>query len=90
MRTLSLKQKAKIAWMVFLHRRTPFAAKATIIIGVLYGLLPFDLIPDILPILGMVDDATLLVLSVMIFLHLTKTLRKEFEKRPEIIDIDPN
>lgn len=83
MRTLTWFQKTKILWMVLFHRRTPLTAKATIAGGLLYGLLPFDLIPDFLPILGMADDATFLIFAFTIFLHLTKSLRKEMERRQD-------
>ncbi len=86
MRTLTWKQKAKIAWMVLFHPKTPFAAKASIAGGLLYGLLPIDLIPDFLPLLGVTDDATLLVLAVMAFLHLTKNIRREMERK-DVIDV---
>ncbi len=89
MRKVSWKQKAKIAWMVLFHRKTPFAAKATLVGGLLYGLMPIDLIPDILPLLGMADDTVLLVVVIMAFLHLTKNLRKEMEKEKTIIDVEP-
>ncbi len=81
MRTLTWTQKAKIAWMVLFHRRTPLTAKAAIAGGLLYGLLPFDLLPDFLPILGLADDSTILILAILIFFRLTKALRKEMEQR---------
>ncbi len=77
MSTLTWKQKAKIAWLVLFHRKTPFSAKATIAGGLLYGLLPFDVIPDLLPLLGLADDAAVLLLAIITFLHLTKVIRKE-------------
>ncbi len=89
MRALSWTQKAKIAWAVLFHRKTPFAAKATIAGAVLYGILPFDLIPDIFPILGMADDTTLLIVAIVIFLRLTKNLRDELAQEKDIIDVDP-
>ena len=88
MPTLSWTQKAKIAWMIFFHRKTPFAAKATILGGLLYGLLPFDLLPDFLPLIGLVDDATFLIFMIMAFLHLTKKLRKNLEQKNDIIDVE--
>ena len=69
-----------IAWTLLFHRKTPFAAKATIVGAILYGIMPLDLLPDILPLLGLVDDATLLILAIVVFLHLTKPLRKEMER----------
>ncbi len=89
MRTLTWKQKAKIVWVVLWHPKTPFTAKATIAGGLLYGLMPFDFIPDILPILGIADDATFLVFAFILFLHLTKKIREELEKKNDIIDVNP-
>jgi uncharacterized membrane protein YkvA (DUF1232 family) len=89
MRKLTWKQKAKIAWTVLFHRKTPFSAKATMIGGLLYGVLPFDLIPDLLPVLGVADDAMILVVAIIVFLHLTKAIRKEMERQGDVIDVEP-
>ena len=50
--------------------------------GLLYGVLPVDLIPDLLPLLGIADDAVVILAVVMAFLHLTKDLRKELAQFP--------
>ena len=89
MHTLTWKQKAKIAWRVLFHRKTPFIAKAIIGGGLLYGILPFDFIPDLLPILGVVDDATVLLLAYFAFLALTKNIRKEVRREIDVIDVEP-
>lgn len=81
MARLTWTQKAKIAWMILFHRKTPLSAKAAIAGGLLYGVLPIDLIPDLLPLLGITDDATVLVLAVIIFLRLTKNIRRETERK---------
>ena len=89
MHTLTWKQKAKIAWLVLFHRKTPFAAKAIIGGGLLYGILPFDFIPDLLPLLGLADDATVLLLAYFAFLALTKNIRKEVRREIDVIDVEP-
>lgn len=81
MARLTWTQKAKIAWMTLFHRKTPMSAKAAIAGGLFYGVLPIDLIPDLLPLLGITDDATVLVLAVIVFLRMTKNIRKEVARQ---------
>jgi len=42
------------------HPRTPWLAKALVFFVVAYALSPIDLIPDIIPVLGYLDDVLLL------------------------------
>ncbi|OGJ59257.1 hypothetical protein A2881_00370 [Candidatus Peribacteria bacterium RIFCSPHIGHO2_01_FULL_55_13] len=79
MRTLSLAQKIRIVGKSAFHPRTPLSAKLMLLGGLLYGVLPVDLIPDLLPLLGIADDAVVILAVVMAFLHLTKDLRKTLE-----------
>ena len=44
--------------------RTPAAIKAAFLIGLLYCISPIDIIPDAVPVLGMVDDAAVLPAAV--------------------------
>ena len=44
--------------------RTPVAIKAAFLIGLFYCISPIDIIPDALPVLGMVDDAVILPAAV--------------------------
>lgn len=89
MQKLTWKKKAVIAWTVFFHRKTPFTAKATILGALLYGILPIDVIPDLLPLLGLADDATILLLAYFTFLFLTKNVRKEVRREMDVIDVEP-
>ncbi len=60
-----------------IDRRTPLSAKGILLGGLLYGILPLDLIPDLLPLLGIADDAVVLLTVIFAFLHLTKDIRKK-------------
>lgn len=52
------------------HPETPSTAKAFLGAAVGYVLLPFDLIPDFIPVLGHVDDVVIVPLLVMVGLRL--------------------
>lgn len=51
-----LPRLAKVFWRLFRDRRVPLRAKAVVLAGVGYLLLPADLLPDILPFVGVLDD----------------------------------
>ena len=40
------------------YRQTPFGIIAAIVFSLIYVFNPFDLVPDVLPFIGAVDDAT--------------------------------
>ncbi len=77
MRTVSATQRLRILAKAAIDRRTPLSAKGILLGGLLYGILPLDLIPDLLPLLGIADDAVVLLTVIFAFLHLTKDIRKK-------------
>jgi uncharacterized membrane protein YkvA (DUF1232 family) len=50
---------AKHAWAVFRAKDTPRYVKLILGLGLLYIISPWDLIPEWLPIIGVMDDITL-------------------------------
>lgn len=65
-----LPQFAKLFWRLFRDRRVPLRAKAILVAALVYMLLPMDLLPDILPFVGVIDDITILLLAGRWFLSL--------------------
>ena len=53
---------------LMLDRRVPLKSKLILPAGILYVVSPIDLIPDILPALGRIDDVIAVLLSLALFL----------------------
>ncbi len=58
-------------WKLFRHPQTPLPAKIVAAIVVAYALSPIDLIPDFIPVLGLLDDLVLVPLGIALVLRLT-------------------
>lgn len=55
-----LKQELAVYRLVLHHPQTPWAAKFFLGLAVGYLLLPFDLIPDFIPVIGQLDDVIII------------------------------
>jgi len=58
-------------WKLFKHPQTPWPAKLVAIAVLAYALSPIDLIPDFIPVLGLLDDVILLPLGIALAVRLT-------------------
>ena len=61
----SLKREINVYRLVLKDSRTPRPAKLLLGLAIGYLLLPFDLIPDFIPVIGQLDDV-IIVLSLVI------------------------
>lgn len=59
-----LKSDTVMLWFAYRHPQTPLAAKILAVLVVAYAFSPIDLIPDFIPIIGLLDDALLLPIGV--------------------------
>ena len=66
--TKHLKQEFEVYRLVLKHPETPLPAKVCLWLAIGYLLLPFDLIPDFIPILGQLDDVIIIPLLLYIAL----------------------
>ena len=73
---------ARRLWFALRHPAAPGWLKAATALLLLYLLSPLDLVPDTLPIIGMVDDLILLPMAVHWLLsRLPAVLRTDLERR---------
>ena len=62
-----LIQQAKLAYYLLLDPRVHPLTKLIPLVAVGYLLLPTDIIPDVIPVLGQVDDVIVLMLGLRLF-----------------------
>lgn len=60
----TLKRKLVVMHLAYRNPNTPWYAKALIILIIAYALSPVDLIPDFIPVLGLLDDLILLPIAI--------------------------
>lgn len=65
-----LKRELQVYQLVLKDSRTPKPAKWLLGLAVGYALLPFDLIPDFIPVIGHLDDVIIVPALVIIALKL--------------------
>lgn len=85
-KNINVKAKKLIQELVVLHLvyknpKTPWTAKVLIIVILGYALSPIDLIPDVIPVIGLLDDLILLPLGIYLAL---KSIPKEVLEKSRI------
>lgn len=73
----SLKREFDFYQRVAKHPNTPRSAKLLLGLAIGYALLPFDLIPDFIPLLGQLDDALIVPGLVVLALRMVPQEVKE-------------
>lgn len=80
----SLKQEIKYYRLVLKDSRTPRIAKIILGIAIGYIFLPFDLIPDWIPVIGHLDDLIVVPILVIIGLKfIPEEVKRECRKKSQ-------
>jgi len=69
-RARRLKTELYALYLAYRDPRVPWYARATAAVVVTYAFTPLDLIPDFIPVLGLLDDLILLPLGIVLALRM--------------------
>jgi uncharacterized membrane protein YkvA (DUF1232 family) len=69
--------------------RVPAAERALVAGAIVYAIIPFDLIPDMLPFVGQVDDAYLIALTLLRLMERTdpKVIREHWSGGGDVVEL---
>lgn len=85
-----LKREILALWIAARDRRTPLAARLVAGAVAAYALSPIDLIPDVIPVLGYLDDLLLLPLGLALAVRLIPGgLMAEYRARAARLEVRP-
>ena len=87
-----LMQNASLAWRLLLDPQVSLLAKLVPMAVLAYVIMPFDLIPDVVPVLGQLDDVAVILIGIRLFIALCPPARVRWHRGdlPPQTDPDPN
>ena len=88
--TRQIKREIAVYRLVLTDSRTPLPAKLILGAAVGYLLLPFDLIPDFIPVLGQLDDVLIVPGLVWLALRLVPRTVVEEARREVAVPCEQN
>ncbi len=65
---LNMTGVPRLVYRLMMDRRVPLRTKLILPVALAYFISPFDVVHDIVPILGRIDDVLVLILSLVFFL----------------------
>jgi len=90
-----LWQQVRLVYYLMRDRDVPIYLKVLPFLALGYLVFPIDVLPDIAPVLGQLDDLTVLLIGAKVFIELApqqvvaryqEMLRQEIESKPMIIE----
>lgn len=66
-----LWQQVRLVFYLIKDREVPIYLKVLPLLGILYTLFPIDIITDVIPVLGQLDDLTILLIGAKVFIEMS-------------------
>jgi uncharacterized membrane protein YkvA (DUF1232 family) len=66
----NLFKQLRLVWLLFRDSRVPFLSKLVLPLSLLYLVSPIDILPDVIVGLGQLDDLSVLLLGMALFVRL--------------------
>lgn len=70
----------QLAWRLFRDDQVPMLLKAVPLLGLIYVISPVDFLPDVIPVLGQMDDLAVIAFAVKTFVDLAPQNRVAFHR----------
>ena len=77
---LTLLSRARLAARLLREPGVPWVTKAVPLLAALYLVFPLDFVPDLLPVLGQLDDLGIVLLALEVFLRLCPAAAVAFHR----------
>ena len=88
-RARSLKRETYATYLAARDPRTPWLARVVALVTVAYALSPLDLIPDVIPVLGYLDDLLIVPIGLLIARRLIPREVIEDQRRALETEVSP-
>lgn len=79
-----IRPRIKVYRLVLKDSRTPKTAKVLLALAIGYTLMPFDLIPDFLPVIGHVDD--IIIVPLLFYLAIRMIPKEVIEECERMVE----
>jgi uncharacterized membrane protein YkvA (DUF1232 family) len=66
----NLPNFARLYWRLIRDRRVSVWPKGLLVLSILYAVSPLDFLPDVVPVIGQVDDLLILIAVSRLFIYL--------------------
>lgn len=79
-----LKKQIVIVYLAYMHKDVKWYIKAFLLIILIYAVSPIDIIPDFIPVLGLLDDIILIPAGILLAIKMIpKSIWEECRKKAE-------